>query len=105
MNPFPHVSQELGALLARTGLAPLRLGGRELLPIVQGGMGVGVFAPAVLRRELAEGQLRLLGVSGAPLPDLSFTASWRRGRDSHVAAAVARLAVQVAGGAGTDSKF
>ena len=68
-------------------------------------MGVGVFAPAVLRRELAEGQLRLLGVSGAPLPDLSFTASWRRGRDSHVAAAVARLAVQVAGGAGTDSKF
>ncbi len=30
---------------ARTaGLAPLRLGGRELLPVVQGGMGVGVSA-------------------------------------------------------------
>jgi nitronate monooxygenase len=30
--------------LASLGLAPLRLGGRELLPIVQGGMGVGVSA-------------------------------------------------------------
>jgi nitronate monooxygenase len=29
-------------LLARCGLAPLRLAGRTLLPIVQGGMGVGV---------------------------------------------------------------
>ena len=72
---------------------------------VQAGMGVGVFSPAVLRRELAEGQLRMLEVDGAPLPDLAFTASWRRGRDSHVAAAVARLAVQVAASSGTDSKF
>ncbi|NKI94205.1 nitronate monooxygenase family protein [Rhizobacter sp. SG703] len=30
--------------LARSGLAPLRLGGRSLLPIVQGGMGVGISA-------------------------------------------------------------
>jgi nitronate monooxygenase len=29
-------------LLARCGLAPLRLAGRTLLPIVQGGMGIGV---------------------------------------------------------------
>jgi nitronate monooxygenase len=34
----------LPAGLARSGLHPLRLGGRELLPIVQGGMGVGVSA-------------------------------------------------------------
>ncbi|MET0333404.1 MAG: nitronate monooxygenase [Rhizobacter sp.] len=33
---------DLQALLARSGLAPLRLGGRTLLPIVQGGMGIGV---------------------------------------------------------------
>ncbi|WP_280813163.1 nitronate monooxygenase family protein [Variovorax sp. TBS-050B] len=32
------------ALLARSGLAPLRLGARTLLPVVQGGMGVGVSA-------------------------------------------------------------
>jgi nitronate monooxygenase len=34
----------LRAQLARTALRPLRLAGRELLPIVQGGMGVGVSA-------------------------------------------------------------
>ena len=35
---------ELSALLDRSGLPPLRLAGRTLLPIVQGGMGVGVSA-------------------------------------------------------------
>lgn len=55
MNPFPHVSQELGALLARTGLKPLRLGGRELLPVVQGGMGVGVSAQRLAGAVAAEG--------------------------------------------------
>jgi nitronate monooxygenase len=39
-----HVDPELGAALARSGLAPLRLAGRRLLPIVQGGMGVGISA-------------------------------------------------------------
>lgn len=34
----------LRGLLSRTPLRPLRLAGRELLPIVQGGMGVGVSA-------------------------------------------------------------
>lgn len=41
--PSP-IDPDLDALLARSGLAPLRLGGRELLPIVQGGMGVGISA-------------------------------------------------------------
>lgn len=35
---------DLQRLLAQCGLAPLRLGGRTLLPIVQGGMGIGVSA-------------------------------------------------------------
>jgi nitronate monooxygenase len=35
---------ELQALATRSGLRPLRLGGRDLLPVVQGGMGVGVSA-------------------------------------------------------------
>ena len=35
---------ELSALLDRSGLPPLRLAGRTLLPIVQGGMGVGISA-------------------------------------------------------------
>lgn len=38
------IDPELGALLAGSGLKPLQLGGRTLLPIVQGGMGVGVSA-------------------------------------------------------------
>jgi nitronate monooxygenase len=41
---YPDVDPALGSLLARSGLRPLRLRGRALLPIVQGGMGVGVSA-------------------------------------------------------------
>jgi nitronate monooxygenase len=44
MRSFPHIAPDLAALLARTGLKPLPLAGRELLPIVQGGMGVGISA-------------------------------------------------------------
>lgn len=36
------IPQDMQRLLARCGLAPLRLAGRSLLPVVQGGMGVGV---------------------------------------------------------------
>ena len=38
------VDPDLAAALARGGLAPLRLRGRALLPVVQGGMGVGISA-------------------------------------------------------------
>lgn len=37
--------------------------------------------------ELARGELRLLNVQADPLPDLSFTASWVQGPDSHAARA------------------
>jgi len=60
MSPFPHISQELGALLARTGLRPLRLGGRELLPIVQGGMGVGISAQRLAGAVAAAGGMGTL---------------------------------------------
>ena len=39
-----HIASDLTTLLHAGGLAPLQLGGRTLLPIVQGGMGVGVSA-------------------------------------------------------------
>lgn len=43
--PEPHpVPEGLWALLKRSGLKPLQLAGRSLLPVVQGGMGVGVSA-------------------------------------------------------------
>lgn len=38
---IPHDMQRL---MAQCGLAPLRLAGRRLLPVVQGGMGIGVSA-------------------------------------------------------------
>lgn len=39
-----HVDAALASKLQRSGLKPLNLGGRQLLPIVQGGMGIGVSA-------------------------------------------------------------
>jgi len=44
MPSSPAPDPTLQDALDRSGLAPLRLGGRTLLPIVQGGMGVGVSA-------------------------------------------------------------
>lgn len=43
-SDLPHVHPALHGLLRHSTLAPLNLGGRRLLPIVQGGMGVGVSA-------------------------------------------------------------
>jgi len=40
----PAIEPGMAALLAASGLAPLEMGGRRLLPIVQGGMGIGVSA-------------------------------------------------------------
>jgi nitronate monooxygenase len=39
---FPHISPEPASWLSSSGLSALRMGGRSLLPVVQGGMGVGV---------------------------------------------------------------
>jgi hypothetical protein len=62
------------------------------------GIGTSVIAPVFLHQELAEGRLRLIKVSAPELPELAFTATWRHGTDSHLAAAIARLAVQIAAG-------
>jgi nitronate monooxygenase len=40
--PLPHVDPDLAESLLASGLAAMDLGGRQLLPVVQGGMGVGV---------------------------------------------------------------
>lgn len=52
MNSIPP---ELESRLAASGLAPLRLGGRTLLPIVQGGMGIGVSAHRLAGNVAAQG--------------------------------------------------
>jgi nitronate monooxygenase len=43
-QPSAAVAGDLERLLCDGGLAPLRLAGRTLLPVVQGGMGVGISA-------------------------------------------------------------
>jgi len=43
-HPFPHVDAALAERLGDSGLNAMNLGGRDLLPIVQGGMGIGVSA-------------------------------------------------------------
>jgi len=49
------ITPDLLPLLARSGLAPLILAGRRLLPIVQGGMGVGVSAHRLAGAVAAQG--------------------------------------------------
>lgn len=49
------IAPALVPLLERSGLAPLVLGGRTLLPIVQGGMGIGVSAHRLAGQVAAEG--------------------------------------------------
>ncbi|MFW9615225.1 NAD(P)H-dependent flavin oxidoreductase [Aquabacterium sp.] len=46
LNPSSsaHIDEALASQLRDSGLKSMRLGGRELLPIVQGGMGIGVSA-------------------------------------------------------------
>ncbi|MCW7540727.1 nitronate monooxygenase family protein [Aquabacterium sp. A7-Y] len=44
MTCLDAIASTLRPLLQASGLKPLRIGGRELLPIVQGGMGIGVSA-------------------------------------------------------------
>lgn len=51
----PFVAPDLAALLSTHGLRPLLLGGRHLLPLVQGGMGVGVSAGRLAGAVAAQG--------------------------------------------------
>jgi nitronate monooxygenase len=52
---LPHVDPALASRLAASGLKPLRLAGRSLLPVVQGGMGVGVSAHGLAGAVAREG--------------------------------------------------
>ena len=59
--PATAAEPSLQSLLAASGLAPLRLrGGRELLPIVQGGMGVGISAQRLAGTVAAAGAVGTL---------------------------------------------
>jgi nitronate monooxygenase len=55
MNELQAIDTGLHALWQRCGLAPLHLGGRRLLPVVQGGMGVGISAHRLAGSVAAQG--------------------------------------------------
>ena len=59
-----------------------------------------MIAPVFLGKELARGELRILRVEADPLPELSFTATWVQGPDSHAVKVIAQMAQKVAAQAG-----
>jgi DNA-binding transcriptional LysR family regulator len=59
------------------------------------GLAVACIPPAVVDRELIEGELQIVKTSAA-LADLSFAACWRRTPERHMAKAVAKLAAEIA---------
>jgi nitronate monooxygenase len=78
------ISPEMAELLAASGLPPLRLAGRSVLPIVQGGMGVGVSAHRLAGAVAAQG-----GVGTIASVDLRRHHPDLMARTAHLPAAVA----------------
>jgi DNA-binding transcriptional LysR family regulator len=92
--------QAVREMLIRAGVKTPRMYGSASLSMVVrmalDGIGTAVIAPVFLDKELAAGGLRILNVESDPLPDLSFTATWISGPDSHAPRVIAILAQEVA---------
>lgn len=90
---------ELAGLFSQPGLPRPRLfANSSLASIVRmalDGIGIGVIAPAAIARELAAGDLQVLQAEPALQP-LAFSACWTETPDNGLAAAVTRLAKEVA---------
>ncbi|MDF3851454.1 LysR family transcriptional regulator [Achromobacter denitrificans] len=91
-------------MLTRAGVTAPRMYGSASMSMVvrmtQDGIGTSVIAPVFLDKELARGELRILRVEADPLPELSFTATWVQGPDSHAVRLIAQMAQKVAAQAG-----
>lgn len=87
-------------MLTRAGVKTPRMYGSASLSMVVrmalDGIGTAVIAPVFLDKELASGELRILNVKSDPLPDLSFTATWINGPNSHAPRTIAILAQEIA---------
>ena len=98
--PYQQVRDLFAGHVRDGGAAPRIFANASLASIVRmvlDGIGIGVIAPGAIRAELASGALVLLDAAPVLTP-LRFTASWREVAGSGLAAAVARLAMEVAGG-------
>lgn len=93
----PHIAiRELFA--AAEGPPPRIFGNSSLSTIIRmtvDGIGIASIPPVVIARELAEGKLRVVNAEQELAP-LAFTASYPANPDSHVAAAIAGLARDIA---------
>ncbi len=86
-------------MLARAGVKARLYGSASLSMVVRmalDGIGAAVIAPVFLGKELADGDLKIIDVEADPLPDLSFTATWINGPESHAARVIAAMAQEVA---------
>ncbi|MBB4019499.1 DNA-binding transcriptional LysR family regulator [Chelatococcus caeni] len=86
-------------MLARAGVKARLYGSASLSMVVRmalDGIGTAVIAPVFLGKELAGGDLKIIDVEADPLPDLSFTATWINGPESHAARVIAVMAQEVA---------
>ena len=91
----PHRAAD--AVAGRCGVAAM-YGSSALSVIVRmalDGIGTALIAPVILRRELAQGELRILDVKDGEVPPLHYTACWMQGPDSQVPRTVAEAAQQV----------
>lgn len=92
--------QAIRELLTQRGVRKPRMYGSGSLNMAirmaLDGIGTCAIAPQLVADELASGRLHLLQTDAGRLPDLYFTASWLQGADSHVAATVASMALQIA---------
>ena len=97
--PYQQVREIFASHMREGGAAPRIFANASLASIVRmvlDCIGIDVIAPGAIRAELGSGSLVLLDAS-AVLTPLHFTASWRESAGSGLAAAVARLAMEVAG--------
>lgn len=94
----PH--RAVRQLLQQAGVdAPRMYGSSALSVIVRmalDGIGTAVIAPVILRKELTQGELRVLDVKAPALPPLHYTACWMQGPDSQVPRTVAEAAQHIA---------
>lgn len=86
-------------LFLRAGVTDFRIYSNAslstMIKLCAEGMGVSVIPPAVIERELKSGELRLIDVANAKLPDLSFTISYLLTAETYLLEAIAALALRL----------
>jgi|CXWL01.1.fsa_nt_gi DNA-binding transcriptional LysR family regulator len=87
-------------LFVRAGIAGFRIYSSSsistMVKLCVDGLGVSAIPPAVIERELANGELRLIEVTDGGLPELRFTVSYLRTAETLLLEAIATLALRLA---------